>query len=196
MSLITIKNPPWADERWSLLFTHFQHPNFTLVLTESEMSRTFAEKRQRYFSETRDKRLPAPSIDRHRRQVTWPLRPLRNYSICVFFSCCFFPLTTWIPSQLWIITPGDRSRDMNRIELVETHSTSWQRDSVSTKNNEKKKEGKKVTWTPRHLKKQDEVVCRFLSFWPNCGWNCRPALILNGKWRSFMPLKPAWARAS
>lgn len=188
MSLITIKNPPWADERWSLLFTHFQHPNFTLVLTESEMSRTFAEKRQRYFSETRDKRLPAPSIDRHRRQVTWPLRPLRNYSICVFFWCCFFPLTTWIPSQLWIITPGDCTRDMNRIELVETHSTSWQRDSVSTENNEKPE--LHVTWRNRMK------LCRSLSFWPNCGWNCRPALILNGKWRSFMPLKPAWARAS
>lgn len=114
--------------------------------------------------------------------------------VCIFFML-FFPINYLDPKSGVDFTPGDCSRDMNRIELVETHSTSWQRDSVSTKNNEKKKEGKKspelhVTWRNRMK------LCRFLSFWPNCGWNCRPALILNGKWRSFMPLKPAWARAS
>lgn len=55
----------------------------------------------------------------------------------------FFPINYLHPKSGVDFTPGDRSRDMNRIEMVETHSTSWQRDSVSTKNNEKKKQGKK-----------------------------------------------------
>lgn len=162
MSLITIKNPPWADERWSLLFTHFQYQNFTLVITESEMSRTFAENRRWYLSEMRDKRLPAPSIDRHRRQVTWPSRPLRNYSICVYFFHAVFSINYLDPKSGVDFTPGDRSRDMNQIELIEMHSTSWQRDSVSTKNNEKKKEKSHLNSTsPEETGLCCAVSCRF-----------------------------------
>lgn len=100
MSLTTVKNAPWADELGSLLYTHFQCQNVTLVKTDTDISRNFCRESSVVISVKRDKRLPAPPIYRQRRQVTWPSPPLRNDSIWGnFFHACFFPINNLDPSD-------------------------------------------------------------------------------------------------